>query len=423
MLTDGSYTLIVVRQVLDVRHRSSEAAPVTQPTDMRAFLDRSALFCLVAATILGCAGETTELPAAPTAATLEVSVTTTGTDIDPDGFLLSVDGAAGQALPANGTVSWTGVGGSHTLAISGLAFNCDLTTAPTAATLALGQTTHVDVSVNCPPFLSNAIVYVSDAFGFGEVMVSRTDGSRQTRLTTDQAVYAVPAISPDGKSIAVASHLGGAWNAIYVLDRFGSNRAKLVGRNSFDGSPAWSPDGTRLAFRSELAGPYGNYGRIFVVNTDGTGLHQLTPETPDYTYDDSPSWSPDGSRLLYSHSGALYVINVDGTSPTSLGVGGSDASWSPDGSRIAYAAYTGNVEHLYVVDANGTNNQQLTTPTYADQYPRWSPDGKLITFQRVESQTPAIFHVYKIAPDGTGLTRLDTATASEYEATWSPMSR
>jgi dipeptidyl aminopeptidase/acylaminoacyl peptidase len=390
---------------------------------MRSYLSQKTPVLLLSAWLLvACSGGETTAPS--TTGTLRFTVTTTGADIPPDGFSIAVDGGAAQPLPANGTLSWIGAGGAHTIAITGLAFNCDLATAPASATITLGQVTPVAVQVACATFLRNAVVYLSDAYGFAEVMVMRPDGSRIQRLTTDQAVYASPAVSPDGQSIAVASYVDGGWKGIYLLNRFGQARVKLVGHSSFDGEPAWSPDGTKIAFRSTLPGPYGDYGRIFVINRDGTGLRQLSPETTDYTYDASPSWSPDGTQIAYSHNGALYVINADGNAPTSLGINGMYPAWSPDGSKIAYYWYNAanTVTHIFVADRNGTNVHELTTAELQDQYPQWSPDGREITFHRVENATnPPILHIYKMAPDGSGVARIDAMTASDYEATWSPL--
>ena len=105
---------------------------------------------LLLTAVLSACGDST---APPTTGTLDINIVTTGVDIDADGFLLSVDGGLPGAILANGTFSRSMPPGTHTLAISGLAFNCDVTTAPASADVILGMTTRVDVQASCPPYL------------------------------------------------------------------------------------------------------------------------------------------------------------------------------------------------------------------------------------------------------------------------------
>ena len=367
---------------------------------------------LLGSILSACGGDST---APPTTGTIALNVITTGVDIDGDGFAIAVDGGSPQALPANGKLSISVLPGSHTLDISGLAFNCDVD-APEPASVVLAQTTQVDVRASCTPYLSNAIVFMSDRFGFGEVMVMRPDGSRTQRLTSDQAVYANPAVSPDGQTIAVASFVGGSWNGIYLLDRFGKGRTLLVS-HYLSGQPAWSPDGTKIAFEGTLSGPQGDYGRIFVVNRDGTGLRQLTPEVaPDYQFDYTASWSPDGTQLVFSRSGVLYFINADGTGVVSSGVRGANPAWSPDGSQIAYESVNAGNDGIWAMDMSFTP-RRLTTAIQQDEYPRWSPDGSQLVFERLENN---VFHLYKVGADGSGVARVTNGSPDEFEPNWTP---
>ncbi len=358
-----------------------------------------------------CGGDST---APPTTGTLKFNIVTTGVDIDSDGFLLSIDGRSPRAIPVNGTLSVETLPGTHAWTISGLSFNCDVT-APASADVTLSTTTTVDLVGSCTPFLRNAIIYTSEEFGFGEVTVMRPDGSRHERLTIDQAVYAGPVVSPDGQAIAVATRLGGSWGGIYLLDRFGKNRTKLVGLSDFDGAAAWSPDGTKIAFRSEVSSPAGPYGRIFVVNRDGTGAHQLTPESTDFTYDEGPSWSPDGTRLVFSRNGELSLINADGSGLVSTGVRGQYPAWSPDGTQIVYTSVTGD-DGLLAMDMSFTV-RRVTAAGQLDRMGRWSKDGQQIVFGRVDG---SITQLYRVAADGSGLTKLSTVAKNESWPSWSP---
>jgi hypothetical protein len=264
--------------------------------------------------------------------------------------------------------------------------------------------------------LRNVIIYTTEEFGFPDVALVRPDGSCRRRLTRGDAPYGAPTIAPDGRRIAVARRTG-TWNGIWVMNSDASGLTKVVGHSDFDGSPAWSPDGGKLAFRSENPGPYGPYGRIYVVNVDGTGLRQLTPETATYTFDDGPTWSPDGTQLAFSRNGRLFVINADGTGLMALPSGGEYPAWSPDGAHIAYGT-SGGTWSIFIVNADGTNPVALTTDTAQKDMPRWSPDSRSLVFQRVINAT---FQLFTIHADGSGEHKLSATAASDSWPNWSPL--
>jgi hypothetical protein len=82
-----------------------------------------------------------------------VSTTTTGVDLDPDGYTATVDGSPSQAIATNGGVTFTGVAaGAHSVALSGIAGNCSVSGSnPQSVTVAAGATASAPFSLSCAP--------------------------------------------------------------------------------------------------------------------------------------------------------------------------------------------------------------------------------------------------------------------------------
>jgi hypothetical protein len=117
-----------------------------------------------------------------------------------------------------------------------------------------------------------------------------------------------------------------------------------------------------------------------------TELTQLT-DTPYNEW--NPSWSPDGAQIAfnsdkdYSSSGQVWVMNADGSGQTQLTFDTNHntlPAWSPDGQYIAFASERSGNWDIWVMDADGSNAIQLTSHTANDMYPAWSPDGQYIAF-------------------------------------------
>ena len=268
------------------------------------------------------------------------------------------------------------------------------------------------------PVLHNVISYTTEAPGLPAVAVVRPDGTCRRRITTDAFAYAGPAISPDGRRIAVGRYRNG-WDGIWLLNADGTGLTQLVRRSNLDGDPAWSPDGATIAFESQDSTPYGPVDRIFLVKVDGTGLRQLTPDTPNYSFDGGPSWSPDGTRIVFSRTGSLYVINADGTGLTDLARGGEYPSWSPDGVHIVSGASSTGWWLLTMVNADGTNPVTVTRDTLQLGMPRWSPDGASLVFYEVLGTAPhLISQLFTIHVDGSGKTKLSVAAVNETWPNW-----
>jgi Tol biopolymer transport system component len=111
--------------------------------------------------------------------------------------------------------------------------------------------------------------------------------------------------------------------------------------------------------------PNNNYptAEIYVMNPDGTGRHQLT----DNLYEErGPSWSPDGTKILFSAriggpDFEICVMNADGSGFEQLtdnSVGDLTASWSPDGTQIAW--HQTPASQMFTMNADGTHQTQVT---------------------------------------------------------------
>lgn len=188
-------------------------------------------------------------------------------------------------------------------------------------------------------------------------------------------VGVAPEISPDNRYVAYARSDGPNTDSVWVMDRDGLNPRKVYG----DGwDPTWSPDGSHLLFATTV----GSAAQLANINLDGSGFHVLT-DLPDLR--GRSDWSSDGAHII-TYAGKpwereLFLMNGDGSSPRQVGPSGGDSqgpSFSPDGQWVAFTAYFDHYHDLngceiYVMRIDGSDLTRLTDNKYCDWQPRWGP--------------------------------------------------
>jgi Tol biopolymer transport system component len=210
---------------------------------------------------------------------------------------------------------------------------------------------------------------------------------------------------------------------------------------------------------------------VFTMSANGSWLSRITTDRPlaPYWDDETPEWSPDGKWLAFGIKGHVHIASRDGSLPqkiTDFAVVASSPRWMPDSNGLIVTVERNDTDQLLLTDREGSWPRALTTDTLGDHWdarpspdgkfivfnlrrfddlnrldivlleittgeqstlygkpsvramsPKWSPDGKWISFIAQEGQREEL---YLIQPTGEGLHQLTNAGQDIFQYEWSP---
>jgi Tol biopolymer transport system component len=224
-----------------------------------------------------------------------------------------------------------------------------------------------------------------------------------------------PVVSPDGRTVAFEN-----WGRLYLVNSEGKEGRELVtGLDDDTYSPRWSPDGQWIMFR----GPDHptSTTQLYRIRPDGTGLSRITDRFKGHAF--GGDWSPDGSKIVFSRlefgtccaywavvqdlATGVETVVVD----SSTGFDGRQASWSPDGKTVLFLGSHRNQWAILRVDLT-TGAFGFFADAKGNRPAIWSPDGSTILFGTGD--------LWLMDADGGNQRAILADGMTNFEAFWTP---
>src|SRR5919197_2345972 len=208
-------------------------------------------------------------------------------------------------------------------------------------------------------------------------------------LTRGGAKEVWPMWSDAGRSIYFMSDRGGAEN-IWKLTLGGEPRQVT---KFTDGRVLWpsiSYDGRTIVFERgfgiwRLDTDSGRAGEVPVTRRGAPAGPAVERVRQTEQFQDL-ALSPDGKKVAFVARGEIFAASAtdggDATRVTNTPAPESQPAWAPDSRRLAYVSRRGGAGQLFLYDFGTNAEVQLTAGTHGDDTPRFSPDGKMIAFER-----------------------------------------
>jgi Tol biopolymer transport system component len=249
------------------------------------------------------------------------------------------------------------------------------------------------VNARAPRFAGASLYYLSSG-NTGSVLRRFRDGDvSEIWSQADAVLLGPPAISPDGKRVALSMRRSGS-SRVYVLSADGAEVQPLADTIDAEGAAAWSPDGKWIATSGKISSKSG----LFKIPVEGgTPVQLVSGAALD------PEWSPVDDLIVYTGANVgslapLLAVRPDGT-PVSLPAiqlrregGGSRARFLPDGSGLIYMQGVNPSQDFWMLDWSTRKARQLTRLESKGAMRSFdlTPDGKQIVFDRFRENSDIV---------------------------------
>jgi hypothetical protein len=421
----------------------------------------------VAALLVLLAAACSDGPTAPTApGNIKVSVQTSGGDPDEDGYDVVVSSEVRQVIASQSVATITGISaGTHTLALERVAPNCTVSgTQPLSVTVPAARTVEIAFVIVCVATgieVTTRTTGDDNPFGYQLVVYDQALNGQSSQHIGANSSLVVGRLQPGTHTVALqmpgdqcsvsSNHPvrvevsnrtvtpvlfeitcvppARSEKIAYVVDKITNgvqeSRIALVNPDGSGGvdiasgdTPSWSPDGARLVFSNVPCEYYDDYygcdGVLILMDPETRNLIPLIEGGHGF----SPAWAPTGDVIAFIRDQfGMYVMKLDGSPAISVnipaGILARHPAWSPDGRRIAFQCVlaSGNYD-VCVINRDGTGLVRLTSDAIYEGNPAWRPDGSKIAFTR----NPGRPEIALMALDGSAATRLTDG----FDPAWSP---
>lgn len=251
-----------------------------------------------------------------------------------------------------------------------------------------------------------------------------------------------PAFNPTGDRIAFLTDRNG-YKEIMIMSAIDGKIIDTVVRGEkagdyeemhwLRGGITWSPNGKMIAFVAKA----GKNDAIHIKKVENGGYDKIIIPDMDAVY--TPDWSSDGKKILFCgiKNGKLDLFTIDIETETYVRLTNdffdeANPRWSPDGTKVVFssdrltlpyehtiAEMTGNYD-IFIMNADGTNVQRITTSQFNDMGPSWSPDSENIVFT---SDRNGIVNLYYVNLKDMTVSPLTNLLTGASLPSWSPDGR